>query len=93
MATAESLCLEMQAYRGALVGAFLGDCIGRAWESASWERVYPLDNVTSKIDKHVQDSLKNGTKLKYTDDSAMTRGLARAIVEKNGFDIRHIAFT
>ena len=80
------------AYRGVLVGALLGDSIGAAWETASWNTTHPLDAVTAKIAKRVKDNLASSDrKMKYTDDSAMTLAMARSFVERKAFDARDLA--
>jgi poly(ADP-ribose) glycohydrolase ARH3 len=79
------------AYRGALVGAVLGDCLGKPWEQSSWLNTFDLELIKKKIPSRVADGLKFKKPLPYTDDSAMTLALATSIVECNGFDARDVA--
>ena len=79
------------AYRGTLVGAILGDCLGKPWETSSWLTTFPLEEIKAKIPKRVADGIKMKKPLTYTDDSAMTLALATSLVECKGFDAKDVA--
>jgi len=74
-------------FRGCLVGALVGDCLGAVYEG---------DQVVSKTVLNrfftgLKDSNKKGFKHPYTDDTAMTKSLALSLIDKNGFDARDCA--
>ena len=86
----DTMCLQY-AYRGTLVGAILGDCLGKPWEQSSWETTFPLVKIKAKIPLRVADGIKMKKPLPYTDDSAMTLALATSLVECKGFDAKDVA--
>lgn len=67
-------------FRGALVGTAVGDALGAPTEG----RRRPSGSYLDSLD----DSPPN---LRYTDDTAMTIGVARSLVERDGFDGDHMA--
>lgn len=90
MSTAtNSECVLADKFRGCLVGALLGDCLG-----APFEGVFPVHTTELKsfLSKRLDESTKGPPPfLRYTDDTAMTRCLATSLVEKNGFDASDLA--
>lgn len=69
-------------FRGALVGTAVGDALGAPTEGRS------------HIPDHYLDSLEDfPPNLSYTDDTAMTLGVARSLVECGNFDGAHMAAT
>lgn len=68
-------------YRGALVGTAVGDALGAPVEGRRSTRSYvaALDRETGN--------------LRFTDDTAMTIGLAESLIEVGGFDGDHMAHT
>ncbi len=63
---------------GCLLGVALGDSLGARREGA-----------LSILDK--PNNFKDVISLNYTDDTAMTIGLAESLIEKNGLDPEHLA--
>ena len=69
-----------QKFRGALVGAAVGDALGARFEGAKsvkWSDLESLEQETGP--------------LRYTDDTHMTLGMAHSLVEQRGFDGAHMA--
>ncbi|XP_066573256.1 ADP-ribosylhydrolase ARH3 [Amia ocellicauda] len=69
-------------FRGALVGAVLGDCIGGEFEGA--EEV-PLDRVLQHLNSLEQEN-RGDAILQYSDDTAMTRCVAQSLLTRGEFD-------
>ena len=69
-------------FRGALLGVAVGDALGAAYEGTPPELMPPID---------VEDLLRGGRPLRYTDDTHMTLGVAESLVERRGFDGAHMA--
>lgn len=67
-------------FRGALVGTAVGDALGAPAEG--------LVRVPGSYLDSLDDDPPN---LRYTDDTAMTIGVARSLVERDGFDGDHMA--
>lgn len=68
-------------FRGALVGVAVGDALGAPFEGSPPGAV-SIDHVNA-----LQGPLR------YTDDTAMTMGLARSLLDRGGFDGEHLAAT
>lgn len=67
-------------FRGALVGSAVGDALGAPIEGRS------------RVPRSYLESIEvDPPNLTYTDDTAMTIGVARSLVEKAGFDGDHMA--
>ncbi|XP_056004434.1 ADP-ribosylhydrolase ARH3-like [Ostrea edulis] len=87
-------------FKGALVGAVLGDCIGSVFEGL-WARSIAVEKVLKSIDKlesefgnhsESQNSDKEQNVVwEYTDDTAMARSVAKSLIEKKGLDPKHMA--
>ncbi|MBN3319565.1 ARHL2 glycohydrolase, partial [Atractosteus spatula] len=69
-------------FRGALVGAVLGDCIGGEFEGA--EEV-PLDRVLQHLNSLDQEN-RGDAVLQYSDDTAMTRCVVQSLLTRGEFD-------
>lgn len=69
-------------FRGTLVGALAGDCLGLFFEGLSIKPI-PIEEV--------KDSMAKNDKAIYSDDSAMTRAICRSLIEKQGFNLEHMA--
>ncbi|XP_076833635.1 ADP-ribosylhydrolase ARH3 [Brachyhypopomus gauderio] len=74
-------------FRGALVGAVLGDCIGGEFEGA--EDV-PMDRVLQHLSGLDDDTRGDGI-LQYSDDTAMLRCVAHSLLTRTGFDEQDMA--
>ena len=69
-------------FRGALLGALIGDCMGAYWESAPWIGTHSIEDVKGKIRDQVERALAGKTpRLSYTDDTALTFAMAESLVE------------
>ncbi|XP_064162675.1 ADP-ribosylhydrolase ARH3 [Anguilla rostrata] len=77
--------ISISRFRGALVGAVLGDCIGGEFEGA--EEV-PMERVLQHLNGLDQDS---DCILQYSDDTAMTRCVVQSLLTRGGFDQQDMA--
>lgn len=68
-------------YRGAMLGTAVGDSLGAPVEGAV------------RVPQTYLDSLDAEPPRTYTDDAAMTLGIARSLVERSAFDGDHMART
>ncbi|XP_055332729.1 ADP-ribosylhydrolase ARH3-like isoform X2 [Paramacrobiotus metropolitanus] len=75
-------------YRGCLMGALAGDCIGYIFEVP---RSPPKFVEVSKIEKAVRDQHDKKDRLQYTDDTAMCHALAESLVRCGRLDVRDVA--
>ncbi|MBW3665022.1 MAG: ADP-ribosylglycohydrolase family protein [Actinobacteria bacterium] len=69
-------------FRGALVGTAVGDALGAPFEGAPPLAPGELETVTA-----------DDRQLSYTDDTAMTIGVATSLLARGGFDGAHLAET
>uniref|UniRef100_A0A1B6CBF3 ADP-ribosylhydrolase ARH3 n=1 Tax=Clastoptera arizonana TaxID=38151 RepID=A0A1B6CBF3_9HEMI len=76
-------------FRGCLIGALLGDCLGVPFEGESSVSKIVLQNFFNKLSGPYFKSPYH----QYSDDTAMTKGLAQSLIENNGFDEKHMAKT
>ena len=67
-------------FRGALVGAAVGDAFGAPFEGTSLVSRIELERVA-----------QDPAPLRYTDDTHMTLGMAQSLVDRHGFDGAHMA--
>ncbi|MCJ8736995.1 hypothetical protein PDJAM_G00018790 [Pangasius djambal] len=74
-------------FRGALVAAVLGDCVGGEFEGA--EDV-PLDRVLQHL-SGLEDETRGDGILQYSDDTAMMRCVAQSLLTRMGFDEQDMA--
>lgn len=87
-------------FKGALVGAVLGDCIGAVFECL-WASSNAVEKVLKSIDELESDydpktdarkvDTQHRPLWKYTDDTAMARSVAQSLIENKGFDAKHMA--
>ncbi|XP_054652069.1 ADP-ribosylhydrolase ARH3 [Dunckerocampus dactyliophorus] len=78
---------SLSRFRGALVAAVLGDCVGGEFEGA--EEV-PLENVLQHMNSLDDETKENGT-LEYSDDTAMARCVVQSLLTRSGFDEQDMA--
>uniref|UniRef100_A0A8C9SIP9 ADP-ribosylhydrolase ARH3 n=1 Tax=Scleropages formosus TaxID=113540 RepID=A0A8C9SIP9_SCLFO len=74
-------------FRGALVGAVLGDCVGGEFEGA--EEV-PLERVLQHLSALEREERGEGI-LQYSDDTAMTRCVVQSLLTRGVFDQQDLA--
>ncbi|KAL4624096.1 poly(ADP-ribose) glycohydrolase ARH3 [Arapaima gigas] len=74
-------------FRGALVGAVLGDCVGGEFEGA--EEV-PLERVLQHLSALEHEERGDGI-LQYSDDTAMTRCVVQSLLTRGIFDQHDLA--
>lgn len=67
-------------FRGALLGVAVGDALGAPFEGASGADL-----------ETIEDLVESRGPLSYTDDTAMTIGVATSLIECDGFDGAHMA--
>lgn len=73
-------------YRGALVGALVGDCLGSHYEGISI--IIPWEEVTDYTMTRIND-IKGS--IPYTDDSAMTRAICKSLTKQRKYDNHSMA--
>lgn len=78
---------SLSRFRGALVGAALGDCVGGEFEGA--EEV-PMENVLQHLSS-LDDETKGDGILEFSDDTAMTRCVVQSLLARAGFDEQDMA--
>uniref|UniRef100_A0A2C9LUN1 ADP-ribosylhydrolase ARH3 n=1 Tax=Biomphalaria glabrata TaxID=6526 RepID=A0A2C9LUN1_BIOGL len=80
-------------FKGCLVGAVVGDCIGAIYEGhyAKIQTSLIIEKL-KKLDK-ARENLKEGDEkpLSYTDDTAMTQSVALSLIQKGSFDAADMA--
>ncbi|XP_069029100.1 ADP-ribosylhydrolase ARH3 [Embiotoca jacksoni] len=78
---------SLSRFRGALVAAVLGDCVGGEFEGA--EEV-PMESVLQHLNS-LDDESKGNAILEYSDDTAMARCVVQSLLTRAGFDERDMA--
>ncbi|XP_076056595.1 ADP-ribosylhydrolase ARH3-like isoform X2 [Oratosquilla oratoria] len=73
-------------FQGCLVGAVVGDCLGRPFEM-----LRPTDERLSEYFFSFQEPNLRLPYKPYTDDTAMTRCVAQSLIDKKGFNARDMA--
>ncbi|KAK3095103.1 hypothetical protein FSP39_010370 [Pinctada imbricata] len=73
-------------FKGALVGAVLGDCIGAYFEF-EWAPSIEKEKIVNLVNKIEAESKKDKKKKvwEFTDDTAMTRSVARSLIAHPDF--------
>ncbi|KAG8175448.1 hypothetical protein JTE90_001819 [Oedothorax gibbosus] len=73
-------------FRGSLIGALVGDCLGAPFEGD--EKVSPRH-----LEKYINNLLNKGTRqmFSYTDDTSMTLSVANSLVENGKVDPKDMA--
>ncbi|KAG9492844.1 ADP-ribosylhydrolase ARH3 isoform X2 [Eleutherodactylus coqui] len=74
-------------FRGALLGALVGDCLGAVFESREAVAARSVLSFVRGLEK--RDWRKSA--LMYTDDTAMARSLVQSLLEKPPFDEKDLA--
>ncbi|XP_076015508.1 ADP-ribosylhydrolase ARH3 [Genypterus blacodes] len=78
---------SLSRFRGSLVSAVLGDCVGGEFEGA--EEV-PMENVLRHLTS-LDDETKGHGILEYSDDTAMARCVVQSLLTRAGFDEHDMA--
>ena len=79
-------------FKGALVGALIGDCLGAYWETQSWTGTHPIEWVKEKIGEQIrQTTSKKAPVISFTDDSALTFAVAESLAECERFYAQDMA--
>ncbi|KAM5182526.1 ADP-ribosylhydrolase ARH3 [Mantella aurantiaca] len=81
------LSVPVQRFRGALLGALMGDCIGGVFEGLNVVSVPYVMRVLEGLDKDG----KQKEVLTYTDDTAMTRSMVQSFLENKEFNVKDLA--
>ncbi|XP_077433151.1 ADP-ribosylhydrolase ARH3 [Vanacampus margaritifer] len=78
---------SLSRFRGTLVAAVLGDCVGGEFEGV--EEV-PMENVLRHMNS-LEDEIKGNGILEYSDDTAMARCVVQSLLTRAGFDEHDMA--
>ncbi|XP_058471076.1 ADP-ribosylhydrolase ARH3 [Solea solea] len=78
---------SLSRFRGALVAAVVGDCVGGEFEGA--EEV-PMESVLKHLNS-LDDETKGDGILEYSDDTAMARCVVQSLLTRGGFDEQDMA--
>ncbi|XP_028995285.1 ADP-ribosylhydrolase ARH3 [Betta splendens] len=78
---------SLSRFRGSLVAAVLGDCVGGEFEGA--EDV-PVENVLQHLNS-LDDESKGSGILEYSDDTAMARCVVQSLLTRASFDEQDMA--
>ena len=79
-------------FRGTLIGALVGDCLGAYWETQSWQGIHPIEDVKRRFAEQIrQTQSKKAPVITYTDDTALTFAIADSLIECGKFDANHMA--
>ncbi|XP_077151940.1 ADP-ribosylhydrolase ARH3 isoform X1 [Ranitomeya variabilis] len=77
---------ELCRFRGALLGALVGDCIGGVFEGQEHEKLWEsVLRFLQQLETRAEESLM------YTDDTAMARSVVQSLLEKPPFDEKDLA--
>ncbi|KAG7170292.1 ADP-ribose glycohydrolase ARH3-like [Homarus americanus] len=87
MAMVEAVEMMAGRFRGCMVGALMGDCLGAPFEGEPRATRSILQSYFRRLS---DPDLKVPYK-QYTDDTAMTRCVAQSLIEKKGFDAKDMA--
>lgn len=74
-------------FRGALLGALLGDCFGAPFEGKLVNASEVLDRIQSLSTKTTNDQKP----LAFTDDTALTMATCRSLIQNNGLEPKQLA--
>ena len=79
-------------FRGCLIGAVVGDCLGSPVECKYWDGIDPAKVIKrfSTYKEHGQDAMSSKV-YKYTDDTAMARQLANSLIDNQRLDTSDLA--
>ena len=83
-------------FKGAMLGGLVGDCLGATFEM-KYENMIPVKKITkflddvraAESDKAEDDA--HDDYFEFTDDSAMSRQIAKSFIEQKKIDPKHLA--
>ncbi|KAH9499242.1 ADP-ribose glycohydrolase ARH3 [Bulinus truncatus] len=79
--------MSLSRFKGCLVGAVVGDCIGSIYEGRSHVKTNAIIEELRKLEKKKQKlNEKDEKPLRYTDDTAMAQSVALSLIHKGSFD-------
>ncbi|XP_068125182.1 ADP-ribosylhydrolase ARH3 [Hyperolius riggenbachi] len=78
--------MSVSRFRGALLGALMGDCIGAVFEGNEAVTVRWVKRILDDLDKEDKSRV-----LTYTDDTAMTRSMVQSLLENKDFSVTDLA--
>ncbi|XP_045584021.2 ADP-ribosylhydrolase ARH3 isoform X1 [Procambarus clarkii] len=87
MAMVEAVEVMAGRFRGCMVGALMGDCLGAPFEGES----RATRSILTSYFKRLSDPDLKVPYKQYTDDTAMTRCVAQSLIEKKGYDATDMA--
>lgn len=91
MAGSQTKTRLLDKFRGCMIGAVLGDCLGAPLECQHWEGI-DFAHVKRQFHKYEFEGQKPEPKIRpYTDDTAMARQVADSLISKRGMDPRDMA--
>ncbi|XP_053313173.1 ADP-ribosylhydrolase ARH3 [Spea bombifrons] len=79
---------QLSRFRGALLGALLGDCIGAVFEGLTSVSVRRVCQFLSHLDKRSEEKRDA---LMYTDDTAMAKSVVQSVLANQEFDAEDLA--
>ncbi|XP_066932938.1 ADP-ribosylhydrolase ARH3-like [Clytia hemisphaerica] len=72
-------------FKGCLVGALIGDCLGAPFESNSFTGGISMQRITNLINPLKLESKREGSK-RFTDDTAMSKSVSYSLIHCGKFD-------
>ncbi|CAH2221950.1 poly(ADP-ribose) glycohydrolase ARH3 [Pelobates cultripes] len=78
---------KVSSFRGALLGALLGDCLGAVFEGLNTT----VRSVCQFLDRLDKRSKEGKDPLMYTDDTAMARSIIQSVLANKQFDTNDLA--
>ncbi|KAM8976234.1 ADP-ribosylhydrolase ARH3 [Pelodytes ibericus] len=82
------LSFKVSRFRGALLGALLGDCLGAMFEGQTAVSVQAVCNYLNGLEKR---SREGEATLMYTDDTAMARSIVESVLANQEFNPKDLA--
>ena len=72
-------------FKGCLVGALIGDCLGAPFESNSFAGGISMKRITNLINPQILGTKEKGSK-RFTDDTAMSKSVCYSLLHCGKFD-------
>uniref|UniRef100_T1IQS5 ADP-ribosylhydrolase ARH3 n=1 Tax=Strigamia maritima TaxID=126957 RepID=T1IQS5_STRMM len=77
-------------FQGSLIGCLIGDCLGERFESAELPVLLSVSKVANFFEALQRGEKEQGS-LPYTDDTAMTKELAKSIIDNKSINNQDLA--